>query len=381
MVRIEMNGVTRLNLKWLPYTIPYRLGTYIAFPSHIKDVIRATDKEIGGVILFSKPEIHANKKILLANSIFLSAGEAARVQWSRILTTIKHGSYMIFHTHPKDNPGYQGYSSDDLYLLLFYGLKSYKYNVPIHYCLSTGKDIHFTFIDPVVITIIRTLMKLLKPMVIARFPGTTDSSFQIQFMLFFKMLLDSFQMYCVIAYAAIPHSDTRALSELDTISFTPYSGYDKLKRAVNSFLVLEEGRIYTDNPIIMFIYENYEIVASRIYVTIEGSTQEQIPHILTYMGLFKTSSLKKEAFFRDDHAGIQCLDSGKIYDETVPWVQEGVIENLEPLSPYHGGSLGKVVYFNNSYKHIRKSKLKTRKTHRRKTSSKNRNGTAFHPEV
>jgi hypothetical protein len=162
-------------------------GTYIAFPNHIKDIIRATDKEIGGVILFSKPEIHADRKVLLANSIFLTAGEVGRVDWSRTLTTINNGSYMIFHTHPKDNPGYQGYSSDDLILLFRYSLQTYKHNAPIHFCLSTGKDIHFTFVDPVVITVIRTLMKMLKPIVIAKFPGLgiTDTIFQDTFMMFF----------------------------------------------------------------------------------------------------------------------------------------------------------------------------------------------------
>ena len=378
---MNAHGNIRLNLQWLPYTIPYKPGTYIAFPSHIKDIIRATNKEIGGVILFSKPLMHADRKLLLANSIFLSAGEAGYVHWSRVLHTIQHKSYMIFHTHPKDNPGYQGYSSGDLGLLLKYSLQTYKHNIPVHYCLSTGKDVHFTFIDPVVINIIRTLMKVLKPMVIARFPGQTDASFQAYFLSFFKLLFDSFEWYCVTKYAEIPHSDIAALSELDKISFTPYSGYDKLRYVVNSFLQLQEGRPYRENPIIMYIYDQYEPASRNIHMTITGSKQEEIPTILDYMGLFKTTSVKNIDFFKDDYAGVECLDSGKIYNETVPWSQEAILGNLEPLSPYYGGSLGKVVYFNNSYTHIKRSKSKTRKFHRRKTSSKNRNGTAFHPEV
>jgi len=368
-----------LNLSWAPYQLPYAPGTYIAFPNHIKDIIRATDKEIGGVILFSKPEIHADRKLLLANSIFLTAGEIGEVNWTRTLTTIQHGSFMIFHTHPKDNRGYQGYSSQDLHLLLMYSLKTYKHNVPVHFCLSTGKDIHFTFIDPVVITIIRTLMKILKPIVISRFPqfGITDKMFQNYFMTFFKLLFDSFEKYCITKYADIPHSDIAALSELDTISFLPSKTYDKLKQIVNAFFVLEEARIYRENPVVMYIYEQYDFVAfSRLNIIIGDTIQaEQIPNLLSYISLFKTTSAKNEDFFKVDHAGLQCNDSGKIYNETVPWNQDSPIRSLEPLSPYEGGSLGKVVYFNNSYAHIKRSrsKSKTKKSLRRKTLSKNRN--------
>jgi len=369
-----------LNLSWAPYQLPYAPGTYIAFPNHIKDIIRATDKEIGGVILFSKPEIHADRKLLLANSIFLTAGETTKVDVSSTLTGITHSSYMIFHTHPKDNPGYQGYSSDDLYSLFYYCLKTYKHNAPIHFCLSTGKDIHFTFVDPVVITVIRTLMKMLKPIVISRFPqfGITDKMFQNYFMMFFKLLLDSFEKYCVTKYAQVPHSDIAALNELDKISFLPSSTYDKLKQIVNAFLLLEEGRIYRENPVVMYIYDQYDFVAfSRLKITITNAKAEEMPDIINYMGLFKTTSAKNEDFFKADHSAIQCLDSGKIYNETIPWNQAVPIKSLQPLSPYEGGSLGKVVYFNNSYAHIKRSKSrsksKTKKSLRRKTSSKNRN--------
>jgi len=361
-----------LNLSWAPYPLPYHLGTYIAFPTHIRDIIRASDKEIGGIILFSKPEIHADRKVLLANSIFLTAGEVTHVDINITLATIKHGSYMIFHTHPKDNLGYQGYSSADLILLLIYNLKGYKHNVPVHYCLSTGKDIHFTFIDPIVVTIIRTLMKMLKSIVIAKFPDvvTTDLIFQNYFLNgFFKMLLDAFEEYCLQTYARIPHSDIAALNQLDTISFTPYSGYDKLKLAVASLLQLERGRKYRENPVVMFIFEQYEIVGSKLNIGITNARPDEIPDILNYIGLFKTSSAKNEDFFKVDHSGLQCHDSGKIYNETVPWIQDAVLHNLDPLSPYEGGSLGKVVYFNNSYTRIKrsKSKSKTRKFLRRKS--------------
>ena len=372
-VTSDLTRKVNLNLSWAPYALPYEIGTYIAFPSHIKDIIRATDKEIGGIILFSKD---AHRKLLVANSIFLTAGEVTHVDLNSILATITHGSYMVFHTHPKDNHGYQGYSSADLLVFLIYNLKTYKRKVPVHFCLSTGKDIHFTFIDPVVITIIRTLMKMLKPIVMAKFPDvvTTDLIFQTYFINgFFKMLFDAFEEYCLHTYAHIPHSDIAALSQLDKISFTPYSGYDKLKQAVGSLLRIERGNIYRENPIVMFIFEQYEVVASRLNIGITNAPQNQIPHILNYIGLFKTTSAKNEEFFKADHSGLLCNDSGKIYNETVPWNRDVIISNLDPLSPYEGGSLGKVVYFNNSYTHIKRSKSKTRKISRRKISSKYRN--------
>ena len=360
-------GKVNLNLSWAPYPLPYEPGTHIAFPSHIKDIIKATDKEIGGIILFSKPQEDAHGKLLLANSIFLTAGEFTHVDLHFTLTTITHGSYMVFHTHPKGNHGYQGYSSADLLVFLFYNLKTYKHKVPVHYCLSTGNDIHFTFIDPVVITIIRTLMKMLKPIVMHTFPNLikTDLLFQNYFINgFFKMLFDAFEDYCLHRYLSSPvHSDINALTELDTISFTPYSGYDKLKGAVNTLLQTERGRIYREDPVIRFIYQQYEVVASKLNIGIFGATPEDIPHILNYIGLFKTTSTTNELFFNEHHhSALHCTDSGKIYNETVPWNRDVVLSNLDPLSPYQGGSLGKVVYFNNSYAHIKRSKLKTRKS-------------------
>jgi len=359
-----------LNLSWAPYQLPYAPGTYIAFPNHIKDIIRATDKEIGGVILFSKPEIHADRKLLLANSIFLTAGEIGDVDWTRTLTTIQHGSFMMFHTHPKDNRGYQGYSSQDLHLLLMYSLKTYKHNVPVHFCLSTGKDIHFTFIDPVIMKLIRTIMKLMKPNFIKKFPGAIHTVFEEAFIDYFGCMFDALEYEFVKTNGTKASPDQWCLTLLDTFTFTPLDKYDIIKGLVKSYLTTPNGLKYSTNPHVMTIYEMYEDTFNKLVLEIpQIKTEADFRGLRSYLGLFKTTSQKYDKFFSDLHggpfSGVQCLDGGRIYDETDPWSLSDNI-HIESISPFalsdshlmQGGTLQKGT--------LRKSSILKKKTRKYK---------------
>jgi len=358
-----MAGTVRLKLFWDTYKLPYEQGTHISFPEHIKDIIKSSTKEIGGVILFEKPPEFSKYKLISANSIFLSAGEIDRVDFTHILTSINNGSYMVFHTHPKRANGYNGYSSQDLRIFFGYNLLNYKNGKRVHFCLSTGNDIHFTFIDPVVMKIIRTVMKLMKPSFIQKFPGAVDNVFEESFIRFFGCMLDALEHEFITKNATIADPDVDCLSLLDTITFTPLDKYDYIKGLMTSFLRTPRGHEYITNPYVMSIYEMYEDTFNKLLFEIPLiKNQSEYTALKSYLGLFKTTSQKYELFFSDLHggqfSGVQCLDGGRIYDETTAWSVSDDLPNIGPLSPFaaEGGSLKK-------------------KTRKNKKHIKNRNGT------
>jgi hypothetical protein len=356
-----MSGrTTTVKLNWDPYTFPYVLGTKIVFPQHIKDVFKSQTKEIGGLIMFEKPVEHEADKVLLANSVFLTAGEIDSVEFTHILTTVQHGSYMIFHTHPIRVNGYNGYSTQDLITFFTFALMHYKSGKKLHYALSTGRDVHFTFIDQEVLKIIRAIMKKMKPKFLRHFPSSTDRDFQYSFLEFFNVMFNGVTHYLARKYNG-SFQDVEAMTELDKCSFLPFppANYNFIKSLIQTGL----------DPRVEYIYNHYEPCFRELNINVDGSVQRAALQLNSTglqgdlflqnnLGLFQTTSERYNKFFEDYRptgslTGIACMDSGKIYDETETWSKTAQLRNLEPLSPrtptpqpmledVHGGAFTRV---------------------------------------
>ena len=331
---------TTVKLNWDPYTFPYVAGTNIVFPQHIKDVFKSQTKEIGGLIMFEKPAEHKAHKVLLANSIFLTAGEIDSVEITHILTTVQHDSYMIFHTHPLRQHGYNGYSTLDLNLFFRFALMNYRSGKKLHYALSTGRDVHFTFVDNEVLKIIRAIMKKMKPKFLRHFPSSTDRDFQYSFLEFFNVMFHGVTHYLARKYNGT-FQDVEAMVELDKCSFLPFpaANYNFIKSLIQTTL----------NPRVAYIYSHYEPCFKELNIKVEGSVQRAMLEVNTTglqgsiflennLGLFQTTSQRYDKFFEDYRpagslTGLTCMDSGKIYDETEIWSKTALLRNLDPLSP------------------------------------------------
>jgi hypothetical protein len=351
---------TTVKLNWDPYTFPYVAGTNIVFPQHIKDVFKSQTKEIGGLIMFEKPAEHKAHKVLLANSVFLTAGEIDSVEFTHILTTVHHGSYMIFHTHPLRQHGYNGYSTLDLSIFFRFALMHYKSGKKLHYALSTGRDVHFTFVDQEVLKIIRAIMKKMKPKFLRHFPSSTDRDFQYSFLEFFNVMFNGVTHYLARKYNGT-FQDVEAMTELDKCSFLPFpaANYNFIKSLIQTTL----------NPRVAYIYNHYEPCFRELNIKVEGSVQRAMLQVNSTgvqgsvflennLGLFQTTSERYDKFFEDYRpagslTGLTCIDSGKIYDETEIWSKTALLRDLDPLSPrtltsqrmledVHGGAFTKV---------------------------------------
>jgi hypothetical protein len=351
---------TTVKLNWDPYTFPYVSGTNIVFPQHIKDVFKSQTKEIGGLIMFEKPAEHVAHKVLLANSVFLTAGEIDSVEFTHILTTVQHGSYMIFHTHPIRVNGYNGYSTLDLSIFFRFALMHYKSGKKLHYALSTGRDVHFTFVDQEVLKIIRAIMKKMKPKFLRHFPSSTDRDFQYSFLEFFNVMFHGVTNYLARKYNG-SFQDVQAMTELDKCSFLPYppANYNFIKSLIQTSL----------NPRVAYIYNHYEPCFRELNIKVEGGIARAALQVNSTglqgdlflqnnLALFQTTSERYDKFFEDYRpagslTGINCMDSGKIYNETEIWSKTAQLRNLEPLSPrtptpqpmledVHGGAFTRV---------------------------------------
>lgn len=386
-------------------SLKYRDGTQLIFPTHIRHIIKATNAEIGGLLFFSK--LGDNK--LVANSIFLAAGNDTSIDWSKILTSIYHGSYMIFHTHPirtgdLQRYTYHGYSGIDLYSFFKYQLLFYKKGIRIHYLLSTPTHVHITFIDMQVLKFIRKTMKILKPLFTRRFGDY--ALYQDSFCFFMYFMFQTVILSMLKSSLDSKYNEVEYFSVLDTISFTGINAEQRIDiyndetkninlitllaemmpnldsadfDALQFYTIPERMRLYAH---ISFFHENYLTACRELLLTTQFSNVPgEIEIFKRTVGLFKTTSFETRDFFNDDHLwAASCKDSAIIYAETIPWDVSAPINNIEELSPrtpaiQAGGAPGKMVpfkYIEGISKPIKSSYRSTSKrrksSFRRKTS-------------
>lgn len=365
---------------------PYIQGTQIVIPANIRQTFNATaNDEIGGVLCFNKTA----PNILTVNGTFIITGVAGTVNWSPILRSFNHNSFMIFHTHPpKPVIEYNGYSAVDLYLLFNYMLLIRRTpSVLIQYALFTPSDIHFTFVDEVCLKMIKVLIKRIRDELIGRgifqtiFASSDD--FTNYASLFFLILFDQ-----VIFYLMTPaiynqnRSDIASLSILDEITFIPFP-YNANTRGLNFLLTatqnfrndLVSGRLITMqfgdttlNNVIQSDPSFFQKIGSiaTYYFNIQGPglnsiytttiqiknvngiglTQQEHTDVLNSLGLFKSSSIPRASFQSlgiNDNIVINCIDNNKIFNETAAWPLPGNIMRIpainSPIIMQQGGML------------------------------------------
>ena len=174
---LTYNNLNGPPLRGNPPVGGYSAGTDIVIPANLRKTFDATaTNEIGGILTFSKDP---SSSTLLINGAFIITGDAAGVNWMPIITSFKHNSYMIFHTHPPRSPAdgfrYNGYSSTDLSIFLRFILSTRRNpHVSIHYALFTPTDIHFTFIDEVCFKLLKFFIKKIRDEIFAQavLPGS-----------------------------------------------------------------------------------------------------------------------------------------------------------------------------------------------------------------
>jgi len=312
---------------WDKYTYDYKgPTTKIQFPEHINHIILSTNKEIGGLIMFEKKPSNT----LEANSIFLTAGEEDKVDFTRILNTVVHPSYMIFHTHPLRKRGYNGYSGTDLTSFFYYTLINYKAENRIHFCLSTGHDIHFSFLDNPVVEYIRTIIKLIKRE--SRL-FTSDKEVQEAFMIYFHYLCSVIEYYCVTSARDMSFVDAQLLKFIEHFTFTPLdkAKWNDFKIWMNQYKPANPAMYakYETVKGFKYINENYERISNTIQCvfSVPGIAPEEV---VKTIGLFKTTSSTYDAFTKT--GSVVCIDSGKIYNETDPWQTTSTLAGPSELS-------------------------------------------------
>ena len=340
--------------------IPYAQGTSIVIPANLRQTFNATaNNEIGGLLCLTA--IAPNT--LSINGTFIIGGDVGGVDWNPIITSFRHNSYMMFHTHPPQvGGGYNGYSSADLGLLFRYlfSIRRTRPVVSIHYALFTPTDIHFTFVDEICFKIIKTLIKIIRNQisnsgrpVVFTDTGDFTECVQIFFVLLIEQVIVRFITRC--GPGSEFANDVEALNTLDNISFLPFPIHDGgVPNRGNVFLLAATERLrnsiangnFTDIQITNTWLRNqlqrenminkireigifYFNPASYqdINITLRNRAGEiysvdQHRTIFNTLGLFKTTSAQRAPFIHignNDNIMIRCIDSNKIFNETISW--------------------------------------------------------------
>ena len=352
-------------------------GTVLELPIHLFELLKPTDKEIGGVLLFDKDPATPT---LTLNTVTASLGGHSGVHLGGLVKTFGlHPSWFIYHTHPviRDDR-YNGLSGPDLFMIITLSLSSNEEHSIVTHLLVTQYDLHVTYLNPNVYNIFLRIYNgfINDPSIPPelQIPANVDRDNYIKqykrfiFIEYYKILFDhviaSFSngLYYNGPYPAGVHytRDTHALTGLDYISFIPQheESWKKLMSLWPSADGMAEGEhIFASirNPKLNFVHNWLNKPARG-----NGALDVAIPVQENIVGLFKTTSFKLytgDMPIVGENIRLTCGDGGYIYTNTVPWNQVAIIPPIiGQLVPMMAGG--------------RRKKQKTRKIRKYKRRAK-----------
>lgn len=275
-------------------------GTSIMLPLHLFERLRPAELEIGGLFLFDKPAPVAGQlpNLIKLNGVMIMGGDAHGVNFQRILNKFgDHEDWMMFHTHPpRGGRMYNGFSSSDLFLILYNNLTLQRLEPTVHHVLVTDIHFHISWVNP---EIFNGHLRIL-------------NSYKSQFNDYNGILLLYKEFFNIIQDEFVNNfptygTDEKCLDRLNNISFLPHD-----ERFIFTFAPRMAAKI-TSNP---------QLESTWNWFLSAGQQIQLVNQIFT--GLFKTSSVDMSQLVSMLHSNVTPIiniqDDAYIFHHTTPWV-------------------------------------------------------------